>query len=153
LKGPSFEKADFGEIIMPALFTFEVHTPHRPFFSGRVEAVFLTLADGEIGVYAHHSAFTAPCVSCILRIKDEKGNLRSAFITDGILEVKEHKTVLMVDAAESPEEIDPDRARAAKEEAEEKLKSASLKFEVDDAKAQLRRAEYRLKAWELRNEE
>jgi F-type H+-transporting ATPase subunit epsilon len=135
------------------MFTFEVHTPHRPFFSGSVEAVFLHLTDGEIGVYAHHAAFTAPCVSCILRIKDDKGKLRSAFVTDGILEVKEHKTVLMVDSAKWPGEIDPDRARAAKQEAEENLKSASLKFEIDDAKAQLRRAEYRLKAWELKNEE
>jgi F-type H+-transporting ATPase subunit epsilon len=134
---------------MPALFNFEVHTPYRLFFSGKAEAITLTLADGEIGVYAKHTAFTAPVVSCILRIKDDKGQWRPAFITDGILEVKEYKTVLMVDAAEWPEEIDPGRARAAKQEAEETLATAMLKFESDNAREKLRRADFRLKAREL----
>jgi F-type H+-transporting ATPase subunit epsilon len=134
---------------MPALFNFEVHTPYRLFFSGKAEAITLTLADGEIGVYAKHTAFTAPVVSCILRIKDDKGQWRPAFITDGILEVKEYKTVLMVDAAEWPEEIDPGRARAAKQQAEETLATAMLKFESDNAREKLRRADFRLKAREL----
>jgi len=136
---------------MAVFFSFEVHTPYRPFFTGTVEAITLTLIDGEIGVYARHSPFTAPVLSCILRIRNDKGEQRSAFVTDGILEVKEHKTVLIVDAAEWPEEIDPQRARTAKQKAEEEIKRASLKFELDGAKAQLRRAEYRLKACELKN--
>jgi F-type H+-transporting ATPase subunit epsilon len=135
---------------MPELFNFEVHTPYRPFFSGRVEAITLTLADGEIGVYAKHSPFTAPAVSCILRVKDDKGQWKPAFITGGILEVKERKTVLMVDAAEWPEEIDRERALAAKQQAAENLAMAMLKFESDNAREKLRRAEFRLQAWELR---
>jgi F-type H+-transporting ATPase subunit epsilon len=135
---------------MAALFNFEVHTPYRPFFSGKVEAITLTLVDGEIGVYAKHSSFTAPSVSCILRVKDSESKWRSAFITDGILEVKDHKTVLMVDTAEWPEEIDIDSARAAEQEAKESLEMANLKFEIDNAKTKLRYAQFRRKAWELR---
>lgn len=135
---------------MAALFNFEVHTPYRPFFSGKVEAVILTLVDGEIGVYAKHSPFTAPSTSGILRIKDSEGKWHSAFITDGILEVKDHKTVLMVDAAEWPEEIDIDRARASEQQAKESLETAGLKFEIDNAKTKLRCAQFRQKAWELR---
>ncbi|MDR0290175.1 MAG: ATP synthase F1 subunit epsilon [Treponema sp.] len=133
---------------MSASFNFEVHTPYRSFFIGRVESLSMTLLDGDVGVYANHSAFTSPVVSCILRMVDDKGIARSAFITDGILEVKHEKTVLMVDAAEWPEEIDPERARAAKKEAEEEVKAASFKFELGRARAHLRRAEFRLKAWE-----
>jgi F-type H+-transporting ATPase subunit epsilon len=135
------------------LFNFEVHNPYRPFFTGRVEVITLTLSDGEIGVYAGHAPFTAPVASCILRIKDDQGAWKSAFITDGILEVKEHKNVLMVDAAEWPEEIDAERARQAQQQAGEDLTIASLKFEKDRAKAKLRRAEYRLKASELKARE
>ena len=131
---------------MSAHFTFEVHTPYRLFFSGKVEAVTLTLLDGEIGVYAKHSPFTAPVLCCILRIKNDKGQWRPAFITDGILEVKDHKTVLMVDTAEWPDEIDPERARKAKQQAEANLETAALKFEVEKAKTGIRRAEFRLKA-------
>jgi F-type H+-transporting ATPase subunit epsilon len=132
------------------LFNFEVHTPYRPFFSGKAQAITLTLVDGEIGVYAHHSPFTAPVLSCVLRIKDSKGVWRCAFITGGILEVKDHKTVLIVDAAEWPEEIDKERALAARNRAEESLKTARLKFEIDNAKSELRRAMFRLKAGEMR---
>ena len=139
---------------MAAFFIFEVHTPYRLFFNGKVEYISMVLTDGEIGVYAHHSPFTAPVVSCILRIKDEKGDQHLAFITDGILEVKDHKTVLMVDVAEWPAEIDIERARAAKQKAEDSLQdsihTAVRQFEVENAKMKLRRAEYRLKAAELK---
>jgi len=135
---------------MAAPFRFEIHTLYRLFFSGKVESITLTLTDGEIGVYANHSFFTAPVLSCILRMKDDKGVLRSAFITDGILEVSEHKTVLLVDAAEWPQEIDLDRALAAREKAEKEVGKTRLRFEVKSAKARVRRAEFRLKAYELK---
>jgi F-type H+-transporting ATPase subunit epsilon len=134
---------------MSELFDFEVHTPYRPFFSGKVELITLILSDGEIGILARHSPFTAPVRSCILRIRDEGGTERPAFITDGILEVSDCKTVLMVDAAEWPQEIDRQRALAAQQSAQTSLDSAVIKFETDKAQARLRRAEYRLKACEL----
>jgi len=135
---------------MPNTFFFEVHTPYRPFFIGKAQAITLTLTDGEIAVYAKHSPFTAPVISCILRIRDDKGKWRSAFITEGILEVKYQKNVLIVDAAEWPEEIDRDRALAAKQKAEESIKASSHNFKIVNAETQLRRAESRLKACELR---
>jgi len=134
---------------MATLFNFEIHTLYRLFFSGKVEFITLTLTDGEIGVYANHSFFTAPVLSCILQIKDDKGILRSAFVTGGILEVKEHKTVLMVDAAEWPEEIDLNRALTARENVENEIGKAMPQFETESRKARLRRAEFRIKAYEL----
>jgi len=136
---------------MAALFGFEVHTPYRLFFSEKVEAIVLTLADGEIGVYSNHSPFTSPTLSGVLRIKDGKGQWRSAIVSDGILEVKDQnkfKNVLMVDAAQWPDEIDREQAMLDKEQAEESIKSSMLKFELDNAKAKLRYAEFRLKASE-----
>jgi F-type H+-transporting ATPase subunit epsilon len=136
---------------MSALFNFEVHTPYRLFFNGKAETIVLTLPDGEIGVYAHHSAFTSPVVTGKLIIKGEDGEWRTAFISGGILEVKDHKNVLMVDAAEWPEEIDIERANVSKQQAEEILKTVSLKFEIERAKAKLRRAVNRLKISEMKN--
>ncbi|HCC37656.1 MAG TPA: ATP synthase F1 subunit epsilon [Treponema sp.] len=130
---------------MAALFVFEVHTPYHPFFSGDVEAVTLTLIDGEIGIYANHSPFTAIVTSGLLRVKDKDGAWRTAFISGGILEVKEHKTVLIVQAAEWPEEIDKERAIASGERAEEKIKTAMLKFETEIAREKLLRSQFRLK--------
>ncbi|GHV60506.1 ATP synthase epsilon chain [Spirochaetia bacterium] len=136
---------------MANLYTFEVHTPYRRFFAEQVEAIIITLIDGEIGVFANHSAFTAPVVTGILKIKDKDGHWRQAFTTEGILEVKEHKTVLMVDAAEWPEEIDYERAIAAKQQAEASLKEGMFRFDTDTTRASLKRAEFRLKVHALRS--
>jgi len=132
---------------MPPLFNFEVHTPHRLFYSEKVQTVILDLADGEIGIYANHSPFTAVTAAGLLRIKEkDSDSYRVAFVSDGIFEVKEHKNVLMVDDAEWPQEIDKERAIQSKQEAEKKLGDANFRFETDKAKQKLRRAEGRLKA-------
>jgi F-type H+-transporting ATPase subunit epsilon len=133
---------------MAPLFSLEVHTPYRRFFSDSVEALVLTLTDGEVAVYAGHSAFTAPVSAGLLKIKDKDGNWKTAFTAEGILEVKEHKTVLVSDAAEWPGEIDYKRAKNAKERAEETLLSGGMKFETDKAAAALRRARMRMKVRE-----
>jgi F-type H+-transporting ATPase subunit epsilon len=130
---------------MAALFPFEVHTPYRPFFSDQVEALTLTLVDGEIGLYANHSPFTAPVITGLLRVKDKTGEWRTAFISGGILEVKKHKAVLIIDTAEWPEEIDRERAEASAKQAREDLDNAMMKYEVAAAKEKLRRSELRLK--------
>ena len=134
---------------MAAFFPFEVYTPHRLFFSDSVEAVVLTLADGEAAIYASHSPFTAPVLPCLLKIKGRDGNWKTAFSAEGILEVTYRKAVLVSDAAEWPEEIDYDRAKAAKAKAEETLTAGTLKFETDSAAASLRRANMRIKAKEM----
>jgi len=133
---------------MPALFNFEVHTPRRVFYSGKVQAITISLEDGEIGIYANHSPFSAHSVTGTLRIKDDNGNLKQAFVCGGILEVKEHKNVLMVESADWPEEIDVDKVLEIKKEAEETLKNTQLKFEIEKAKKKLHHAECRLKVVE-----
>ena len=131
---------------MAALFPFEVHTPYRLFYSGSVEAIILTLIDGEAAVYANHSPFTAPVVPCILRIKEKDGRWKIAFTAEGILEVKNHKNVLISDSAEWPEEIDGERARIALERAEATLSGGIFKFELGTASASIMRAKMRIKA-------
>jgi F-type H+-transporting ATPase subunit epsilon len=131
------------------LYTFEVHTPYRLFYKGKVEAVSVTLLDGEIGIRAHHVAITAPVKPCLVKIKDRDGQWKTGFVSEGILEVAGGKTVLMVDSAEWPDEIDHERALEAKQHAEEILRNASFKFEAETAKQKLERAKMRLKAWEL----
>ena len=134
-------------------FPLEVYTPERLFYSDLVEAIVLTLIDGDAGVYANHSIFSAPVIPCLLKIKSGDGTWKIAFVAEGILEVTHHKAVLLSDAAEWPEEIDRERAIAAKKRAEEIIEAKHLKFEVDAATASLRRANMRIKAKEEKVEE
>ena len=136
---------------MAAIFPFEVYTPYRLFFSDPVEAIVLTLIDGEAAVYANHAPFTAPVTPCLLKIKTKNGNWKTAFTAEGILEVTSRKTILIADAAEWPEEIDYARANKAKERAEEILAKGMFKFETDTASASLRRANMRILASKAEN--
>ena len=131
---------------MAILFPFEVYTPNRIFYSGSVEAISLTLIDGDGAVYAHHEAFTAPVTPCLLKIKEKDGSWKTAFTAEGILEVKDHKTVLISDAAEWPAEIDYERAKSAMEQAQQALEMGMLKFEMDSAASSLKRARMRIRA-------
>jgi F-type H+-transporting ATPase subunit epsilon len=126
-------------------FNLEIYTPHRLFFSGPVTALSAALIDGEIGVYASHSPFTAPLAPGVLKIKDQEGLWKEAFVMGGVLEVKRSHTIVMTEAAEWPEEIDTERAQKAKEEALDILKSGNFKFEIQNAREKLKRAEIRLK--------
>ena len=134
---------------MAALFRFEVFTPYRLFFADMIEAAIMTLADGEICIMDKHFSCTAPVVSGLLRIKTNDGEWHNAFVSSGILEVTEVKTILLVDTAEWPGEIDTKRAIASGKQARERLENAMLKFEIDRSKNEIRRSEYRLKVAEL----
>ena len=133
---------------MAVLFNLEIFTPSRLFFSGPVESIIMTLSDGDAAVLANHAPFTAPVVPCLIKICDDQGNWRTAFTAEGILEVTGEKTVLVSDAAEWPEEIDYEEAKAEIEEAEETLAGGLFRFETETASASLRRAKMRLKAIE-----
>ena len=138
---------------MARTFPFEVHTPSHLFFRGEVEEVIVTITDGEIGILAGHMACISPVKSGFLRIRDRDGSWKNAFTSEGIIEVKEHKTVLMSEAAEWGSEIDVDRAVKARDKAKEMLNDGMLKFETSNAVLALRHAEYRLKVRELENKE
>ncbi|GMO28467.1 MAG: ATP synthase F1 subunit epsilon [Spirochaetaceae bacterium] len=134
---------------MAAEYRLEIFTPYRLFFRADVEAIVVKLADGEVGIYAGHSRFTAPVRTCALRIKpiptkEFSGEWKPAFVTNGIIEVKRHKVVLLCDAAEWPEEIDMERALASKKSAESTLANSAFKFEHIAAKEKLIRAQTRL---------
>jgi len=126
-------------------FIFELHTPYRRFYSGPVQAITLTLADGEITVYADHDFFIAPVLAGFIKIQDNTGVWKNAFVSEGILEVKGHNTILMTDSAEWPEEIDQERAEKSLTAAEETINAGVFKFETAAAEAAARRARYRLK--------
>ncbi|MDR0908374.1 MAG: F0F1 ATP synthase subunit epsilon [Spirochaetaceae bacterium] len=79
-------------------FALEIDTPSEPFFNGPVEAVQLTIADGEVGVWANHEAFTAPVCRGPLKILKD-GTWKEASLSEGLIEVKADKTVILCNTA------------------------------------------------------
>lgn len=125
-------------------FMLEVITPERNFFSGEAECVIFKSVDGEMGVLPMH----APTVTAVnvgpLKIKAD-GKWIEAVVTDGFAKIMPDKVVIMTDTAEYPEEIDVNRAKAAKQRAEERLQKQLSQLEYMRSKTALARAMARLK--------
>lgn len=129
-------------------FSLEILTPDRQFFSGDVECLIFPILDGEFGILAGHEPVVTIVEPGTLRFK-VNGEWQMAAVTSGIAEVMQEYTVLLLSAAEHPEEIDIRRAEAAKQRAEERLRQKTSIQEYHSSKAALARAMARLKTSRL----
>ncbi|MCX7709403.1 MAG: F0F1 ATP synthase subunit epsilon [Clostridia bacterium] len=129
---------------MASTFSLEIVTPERKFFSGEVEMVILKTPEGEMGILRGHMPMVVAVAIGPLKIKVD-GEWKEAVLTEGFMEVKQDKTVILTDTAEWPEEIDVNRAKAAKERAEERLHRQLSQIEYYRSQAALARALARLK--------
>lgn len=124
-------------------FSLEVLTPDRQFFAGQVDFVILPILDGEYGIQAGHEPVVTIVKPGTLRYRID-GEWHTAAVTSGIAEVMHDYTILLLSAAEHPEEIDIARAQAAKERAEERLRQKANEQDLISSKAALARAMARL---------
>jgi F-type H+-transporting ATPase subunit epsilon len=100
----------------------EIVTPERLAYADTVDAVVLPGSEGELGVLPHH----APLVSLLgigeLRIR--KGGAEESFaIVGGFLQVLPDKVVVMAETADMASEIDLERAKEARRDAERALET------------------------------
>ena len=118
------------------LFQVEIITPDRIFFAGEADMLEFNTADGEIGVYKNHIPLTTVLEPGVVIIHngDEQ---KVAAVHAGFAEILGEKVTLLAELAEWPDEIDINRAEAAKERAEERIAAKSQNLD-------LKRAEYAL---------
>jgi F-type H+-transporting ATPase subunit epsilon len=129
---------------MASTFLLEVVTPDRKFFTEEVQMVIIKTPDGEIGILKDHTPMVVAVAIGPIRIQKD-GEWLEAVISEGFMEIKQDKTVILVDTAEWPNEIDINRARAAKERAEERLQRQLSQVEYTRSRAALAKAMARLK--------
>jgi F-type H+-transporting ATPase subunit epsilon len=129
---------------MASVFKIEIATPDRRFFSGDVEMIILKTLDGEMGILKDHApTVVAVDIGPIKILQD--GQWLEAFLSEGFMEITKEKTVILCDTAEWPNEIDVNRAKAAKERAEERLQRQLSQLEYIRSRTALARAMGRLK--------
>lgn len=104
------------------------------------EIVILQTLQGEIGVQAGHIPTVAALKIGSLRAKID-GSYEYFAVTEGFVEINSTKVTVLVQAGEFAENIDTDRAVAARERAEQLLQ-AEQNEKIDHTRAQfaLRRA-------------
>jgi len=125
-------------------FHLEILTPERQFFDGGVEELIVVTPDGQRGILAGHTPmiFSVAVGEVKLKINNE---FRICFSSEGFLEIRPDKVVLMSQVVEWPEEIDVRRAQEAKRRAEEQMRQRQSLQEYHSTMSSLARAMARLK--------
>lgn len=121
------------------LFNLRIITPDRVFYEGEASMVEFNTTEGEIGIYKQHVPTTVIVRPGILTITEENGT-KEAALHAGFAEILQDKVVILAEIIEWPEEIDAGRAEAAKERAEERLRSKTPETDILRAETALQRA-------------
>ena len=132
-------------------FLFQVITPDRTAFSAEVYSVILPGTVGQFGVLPGHAPFFSILKIGAMRVIHEHlGKTEWLTVSGGFAEVRGNEVVVLTQSSERAEEIDVNRAEAARKRAEERI--AARAAEVDNARAEaaLARAINRLAVAERR---
>lgn len=103
--------------------------------------VIMNTAGGQMGIMANHVPLVAALEISTVRIKHDEGTAEVAAVNGGIIQFDGHQALIAADSAEMPEEIDVQRAEAAKKRSESQIEKAKREHNQDD----LARAEVHLK--------
>jgi F-type H+-transporting ATPase subunit epsilon len=130
-----------------ATIKLEIITAERQVFSDDVNTVVAPGVEGELGILSHHAPLITMLKPGEVLIRKD-GEDTYLFVSGGFLEVRPEKIIILADACERADEIDTERAEAAKHRAEERLKTHIPELDVARAQAALLRSLVRLRVAE-----
>ena len=127
-----------------ATILLEVATPDKgEIYKNDINMLIVRSICGELGILPKHARLLTALLPHAMRIKVDGGETQ-LFVGGGFLEVTPDKITVLADSAESPDDIDVERARAAYNRATERLASKNPDVDMDRAQAALARAKARL---------
>ncbi len=121
------------------MFLIKVITPQSKVRLINTSILNIVTPNGEMGLLSHHMPLITMIKVSKLSTIEEDGRHNYA-VAGGVLFFKDNEATLLTDAFESQEEIDLQRALAAKERAEDRLKSGDNDIDERRAKAALMKA-------------
>ncbi len=126
------------------IFSVEIITPDRVFYTGEATMIEFNTAAGELGVYKKHIPLTTVLAPGIVKIhKDGEEDVLAA-VHSGFAEILPEKVIILAEIAEWPNEIDRNRAEAARKRAQERLANKTEAVDVKRAELALRKALVRI---------
>src|SRR5262249_20478776 len=129
---------------MAGKILLEVVTPEKMLLSQQVDEVIAPGSEGDFGVLPGHCHFlsTLRIGELLYRVGDTTNHMAVLW---GYAEVTPTKVTILAEIAEKAEDIDVERAQAAFEKAEQRLKVGGLPSEVKEAEISLEKARLRKK--------
>lgn len=124
-------------------FLLRIITPERLFYEGQVEMVEFNTTEGEIGVLPGHIPLTVILKPGILNIYEPEVEKHAA-LHAGFAEILQDRVTILAEIIEWPNEIDQERASAARARAEERLRSKTPETDIARAETALQRAVARI---------
>ena len=128
----------------------EIVTPERRVYEDDVDMVIAPGGDGYLGVLPHHAPLFTTLGPGEFRVK-QGGVEQGLAVFGGFMDVRGDRVVVLTDAAEQIEDIDVERAHAARERAQQALAAGPPSAaEEARARAALQRAIVRIRVGERR---
>ena len=122
-----------------ATIKLEIVTPDRGEVLGKdIDMLIVRSTAGELGILPKHANLLTELLPHAMRIKVD-GTEELVAIGGGFMEVTPDKITVLADAAELPDLIDVERAKAAQQRAEERI--AAYKNSPKDSNIDIKRAE------------
>lgn len=129
-------------------FKVKIIAPDRLFYEGDAEMIELTTTEGQIGVYKGHIPLTAVIAPGVVRVYEAEGQVKSASLISGFVEILPESVEILAEIIEWPDEIDLNRAEEAKIRAERRLAEKSTDTNLARAELALKRAVARIETVE-----
>ena len=120
-------------------FKLQIITPEKTVFDGETEQIIVRTTVGDVGILNGHEPYCAAISIGPMRIMID-GKFRRAATSGGIIKVSKEKTTILVQTCEWADEIDVERAEAAKATAEARISAANDDKDILLAEAKLKRA-------------
>jgi len=117
-------------------FLLEVVTPERKVYAEQVNMIIAKGVEGELGILPNHIPLVTPLKIAPITVKKQGTKDELIAVNGGFMEVRKDKVVILAESAELPEQIDIERAQAAKERAQKRL-SAAKQDDIDFKRAEL----------------
>ena len=121
--------------------TVDIVSPERVLYTGDGDMVVCRTSEGEIAFLPEHVPFLGALGIGVVRILLPQQGEQAAAVHGGFVEVANDRVIVLSDVAELADHIDVDRARRARERAEERLAADP---DDEEAQAALLRATTRL---------
>jgi len=126
-------------------FKAQILTPEGSLFDDDVTGVKLPGTMGSFEVKTMHANIMSTLEAGEVVVRKANGGEQYFAITGGFVEVVDNSLNLLAEAAEPVEEIDIERAKAAKERAQQRLDTDDDQIDKDRAQKALKRAENRIR--------
>ena len=124
----------------------EIVSAETAIFSGEATMVVAPGKDGDLGIAPKHTPLLTTLRPGEVEVHKEGEDKEYIYVTGGILEVQPHMVTILADSATHSDELDEEAALEAKTHAEQALKGADKKEDLEQAQAQLVEAAARYSA-------